>query len=420
MTKHRWLWFIYVLSSLGFFLWSYALVDPNLVLSNWQPYWHTQQWLWEVLWKEKSLLVGIYLFILTIWFTTFALLLARLRHQSNIEPKKSWDYVKLSLLLVVGILVLSHNALSHDMFNYLFNAKMVLQYQANPHVSTALNFADDPWTRFMHNTHTPAPYGYGWTALSLVPALLGNGLFVPTWGLFKILNVVALVALFLLLRRLYTQLYGKPASFSQLAIVFLNPLLLVEILANGHNDLWMMVPALLTAHFLLKYRQSDHGTFLIAALASWLFSLSTKFATLALAPVWGAILFYGFMQKISTRFAGLYTVLERLLTFVNQQWPLLASILMFLPLFTSRAQLFHPWYLVWPLVWAPLIKQTWWHNLLLVFSFSSLLRYVPWLFAGEFSTEIIWQQKIITWGIPLLWLIMTSIYAIYRKKVASN
>ncbi len=60
---------------------------------------------------------------------------------------------------------------SYDVFNYLFNAKMVWIYQVNPHIHAAIEFSRDPMLRFMQNVHTPAPYGYGSTALSLIPGL---------------------------------------------------------------------------------------------------------------------------------------------------------------------------------------------------------------------------------------------------------
>jgi surface polysaccharide O-acyltransferase-like enzyme len=38
----------------------------------------------------------------------------------------------------------------------------------------------------------------------------------------------------------------------------------------------------------------------------------------------------------------------------------------------------------------------------LVFSYFSLLRYIPWLLNGGFSDQVIFQQKLITWVVPVL------------------
>lgn len=401
----------YGLIAVLFCVWSYALVDPNLVLSQWQPYWQAQTWLWEHVWKQKPLLVGSYVAIITIWFGLFV---SGLQQVKANQRSKSW--LLANLLLLSFIVVMSQNALSHDLFNYTFNAKMVLEYKTDPHVHTALEFPEDPWTRFMHNTHTTAPYGYGWTALSLVPAVLGNNVFTLTWLLFKAFNVLAAILLYFLLEKLSLQISKRSLSLVEIAVVFLNPLFLIEIFANGHNDLWMMVPALAAASLLLHFREKRLFLSLLLAIIIWAVSLSTKFATLTLLPIWVLLFTSPWLDQSIKQFKLAGTWIEKWLHWSLHNWPLLASLCMFLPLFTSRAQQFHPWYLTWVLVWLPLIKQQWWRNLIIAFSFSSLLRYVPWLLSGEFSPVIVTQQKIITWGIPLIWLIMSVWYG--KKTIA--
>ncbi len=407
--NHKWVWLGFALCAVAFGLWSYALVDPNLVLSGWSPYWQAQQWLWEHIWKQKPLLTSLYLGIITLWFGTFIGLLTTLSQNTNSNTARKW--LTLFALGVISVGIISQNALSHDLFNYAFNAKMVLQYHANPHVQTALDFPADSWTRFMHNTHTPAPYGYGWTALSLIPAKLGMSIFTLTLLLFKLFNLLAAIGLYYVLNHLSRQLYHRSLTLFQLALLFLNPLFLIEIFANGHNDLWMMLPALIAVSFLLKFKARKSIAILIWIVVFNYLSLEVKFATAVLAPIWLLFLGDAFFTRIIKRLGWANSKLMEMHQWCSDNWPLLGSMLMFLPLFTDRSQQFHPWYLVWVLVWLPLIKQVWWQKLVLVFCFSSLLRYLPWLLAGEFSPMILWQQKIITWGIPAIWLIMMVWYA---------
>ena len=94
--------------------------------------------------------------------------------------------------------------------------------------------------------------------------------------------------------------------------------------------------------------------------------------------------------------------------------PLAASFLLFLPLLTARSQQFHPWYLLWPFVWIPFIKNAFWRALLIAFSFSSMLRYLPWLYNGGYDGGVLSQQKSITWGVALLLLVL--MYAIHYSK----
>ena len=396
---------LYLAAACAFLFWSYALTDPNLVLTSFPPYWHLQQWLWKTLWQQPTILSGSYLLIICIWFASYAGFIRQL-HSTQLPPSNIHKKV---LFAVALMLVVSYNALSHDIFNYIFNAKMVLLYQLDPHIHTAIEFPQDLWTRFMHNTHTPAPYGYGWTALSLVPFFLTQSSFTLSWLTFKAFNLLGLYLVWFVLTKLNQKLHlHSSADFEKnLFIVFANPLVVIETLSTGHNDLWMMVPALFSILAIVIYWENRRLSNLIMAVGAYLFSLSTKWATLVIAPIW---LLLACKPWVSIRLAKL-KLLRHLSLWFTANWVTVASIALFIPLITDRSQQFHPWYLLWPLVWLPLMKKNLWFELLLVFSFSSMLRYLPWLVAGGYSPQVLSEQKLITWGIPTLWLIMKFTYA---------
>src|SRR5690606_16427971 len=148
-----------------------------------------QQWMWQTFFENRELMTYVYVGIVAV---AFALYWAVTRDFN----RKNVRLTLITSLLILSPLLLAYNALSHDVFNYIFNAKMVRVYQADPHNKVALDFPQDDWLRFMHNTHTPAPYGYGWTAMSLVPSAIGMDKFVITWELFRLFSVVSLVLLF--------------------------------------------------------------------------------------------------------------------------------------------------------------------------------------------------------------------------------
>lgn len=297
---------------------------------------------------------------------------------------------------------------------------MVAFYQVNPHIQTALDFARDDWTRFMHNVHTPAPYGYGWTIFSVLPYLLGFNKFFLSWMIFRLLSLSSIGLLFLCLRWLALKLKLSVRLY-QLAFLFLNPLFLIEIISNSHNDLWMLLPAMLSLGLVSTTRSTrlSPKTTLISITLMAL-SISIKLATVILIPVW-LVLFAKnnlLLNKINqtklpsllkTSLVWLSGGLSKLL---NLWWPLAASLLMFLPLMTARSKQFLPWYLVWALVWLPLIRWKPWKYLLLIFSISSLFRYLPWMLAGNFDGDVITHQKLITWLIPaaifFIWLLKKS------------
>ncbi|MBD3279175.1 MAG: hypothetical protein GF390_00505 [Candidatus Pacebacteria bacterium] len=391
-------WLIFSFTSyfilLASYAWfSYSLTTPNLILSNWEPYWRWQLWMWQAFFNNRDLLVKVYFSLIMLLFANYGLIIKFTR-----QLKAKWQYSWLVVfLLIISPLICSYNALSHDVFNYIFNAKMVWIYQANPHVKVALDYVHiDDWVRFMHNIHTPAPYWYGWTALSLLPYILGFNKFLPTWIIFRLFSVLSVGLLFAALQYLAHQ-QKKSLSLWQLSLVFFNPLFLIEIISNSHNDLWMLVPAMFSLALVVPKQKTQLKTsqLLLSGLLM-AFSISTKYATAVLLPIW--------LLLILNQQHWLTSIKQKLTTLINQfnkHWPLLASMLLFLPLLTARSQQFHPWYLSWSLVWLPLINNKTWRNTLLLFSFTSLLRYLPWLQTGEFDELILQQQNLITWGIPV-------------------
>lgn len=355
-------------------------------------------------------------------------------------------YLILALAIILLPLLFSYNALSHDVFNYLFNAKMVVVYQANPHIQVALDFAQDNWTRFMHNTHTPAPYWYGWTGISLIPFSLGLGKFTLTWWLFRLFSVLSWMGLWWSWYK-WGQWRGyRVTTYWMLAIALL-PLMLIEVIVNGHNDLWMMVPAILSLGMIL-YRKLSWST-LLGSIALLAFSISIKYVTVVLLPLW-LLIFISRLMSERSRHSRLNPEsskrgvnqltwrLAPLTQLVIQLSPLIASILLFTPLLTSRSQQFLPWYLTWSLVWTPLfvrkiqlppvnrqITQPNFHRLiafisvltklwiawLIALSISALFRYIPWLLAGgEYSVDLLLQQKLILWGGGVFMLLSYILY----------
>lgn len=285
---------------------------------------------------------------------------------------------------------------------------MVAVYQVDPHVQVALNFPDDPWTKFMHNTHTTAPYGHGWTYLSLIPYSLGFGKFLSTWLSFRLFNLLPLFTLAIIYWRNYRQV--KPIWA---ALVIFNPLLLIEVISNFHNDLWMMTPAI-GALLLLAKNQNHKMRFFKATLALIVIGLSmwVKLATLALLPIWFLIVIKPLLKNIP-RFESLLS-----------NWPYLASIAMFLPLLTVRSQQFHPWYLLWPLTFVPLIRANRWIKIwmqsLLVLSISSMFRYVPFLWHNNYDGNVLLWQKAITFIPFVLALVYFTQQSLVRKTRTSK
>ncbi len=151
-------------------------------------------------------------------------------------------------LITSLILLLSYPFLSHDLFNYMFDAKILTFYGENPYLKKALDFPTDPWTRFMHWTHRTYPYGPIFLGLTLVPSFLSFGKFLPAYVLFKILFMI-----FYLL-----SVWSLNKVNKRLAVTFAtHPLIIIEGLLNAHNDLIGIGIALIGFYYLTREKPNE-------------------------------------------------------------------------------------------------------------------------------------------------------------------
>lgn len=409
---------------LGYVIFSYSLTSPNLVLTSWQPYWQFQTWIWQRLFNNAQLLTQYFVVIITgLWLSYGWLMLGQKQFFADLKTWQRWG-------LVVGIslpLVLASNALSYDVFNYLFNAKMIVVYGANPHVATAIDFSQDLWVRFMHNIHTPAPYGYGWSALSLIPYMLGGGKLLSTLLSFRVFSWLS----YLLLAGLYFA-RGQKSSWLVWAVLF-NPLVLIEIVGNSHNDLWMAVPAVASMLLVVRSGKKPSALGVIISGVLLVISISIKLATIAVAPIWMLLVVWPWLKSVAKKLPMVASWLES----IYSNWALTASIAMFLPLLTERSKYFLPWYITWSLVWLPFFAldpvgktskkaglfqqfQQFWITLVLGFSVSSLYRYIPFLLAGNYDGHVVPNQIAVTWVggivITLVLLLCSKVFRVFKQK----
>lgn len=382
-----------------FAVFSFGLTDPNLVFSSWQPYWQFQNWAWDTFFTQKEVLIFTYFSLVLLLFIGHSAILTTLK-KSSISGRNFGVF----LLITALIMSLSYNALSHDLFNYIFNARMVVLYGENPHSTTATAFPDDLWVRFMHNTHTPAPYGYGWTGLSSLFYLFGGNIFSITWIIFKVLALASYLSLFWVYAA-FLKKQPREAFFAKMALVLFNPLILIEVLSSGHNDLWMMTPAVLSMLLLLK--KNSAKTLALSAVLL-IFSISIKVVSVVLIPLWVVLVVRQYVDLVA-----------RYTQAVVKYLPELASLLFFLPLLTDRSQYFHPWYLIWSLVWLPFCRWKPWKVFLISLSITSLVRYIPALYEGGFTPEVVISQRLITW-VPAVLATIVGAYSIYRKQGSYN
>lgn len=224
-------------------IYSYALVDLNLTLIN-HPLWEKfREKIIQLGYFQRNLSTNIYLVII-ISLTLIHLLV---KNNKKIDPFK--------VSIGIGLISLfSYPFLSHDFFNYLFDAKILTFYQQNPYLHKALDFPQDPWLRFMHWTHRSYPYGPSWLIISLIPSFFSFGKFLLSFFFFKLMFIFFYLLTVYLLKKI---------NLSSALFFATHPLVIIEGLVSPHNDLVAVSLAILGIYFLLKSKNLLGRFFLI-------------------------------------------------------------------------------------------------------------------------------------------------------------
>jgi len=369
----------------GFAIFSYSQVDLNLTLSKTPLYLAFQKQMTSLGYYNRPLSTIIFI-VLSMLLAACCLLLAANTYLKRLRLKS----LKWPLLVIALILLIGYPLFSHDIFNYIFNAKMVWLYKQNPHKQVAAYFVHDVWLRFMHNVHTPAPYAYGWTMLSLIPGILTltQSLKLSLWGMKAFIALFWAGQLWILSKIIKenfpNSIHNCPAQKGNWRwfLFTLNPLVLIETLVVGHNDVVMMFLALTSYYFLLKTKRLFDKNLLFSLLFLGL-SVSIKYATIVLLPLW--------LIRLSIKTPGV----DKKTPGVNLlDIPSLAAILLFAIIFTRPDQL-HSWYLIWAFSFAVLSKSKWIISLFTALTIGALLRYTPYLYFGHWDPPVYMLRNII-------------------------
>ncbi len=333
--------FLWVVLAGGFFLYSYGFVDFNLTLSSHPLVTSFVSWSQNLAMFHRSTSLFVYLALVVLAYLLYCLTLLSSPPQSF-----PWKFV----IFLALIFALSYPLLSSDVFKYLFAAKEIVVYHANPHTVPPQVFEGDTWLRFMRWIHTPSPYGPVMTALAIPYYVLGFGKFVPSLYLFK-LDQIFWYGLSIWV---IGKLAGKRAVLAQLFFA-LNPLVLIEWLVNAHNDAPMISLLLLSLYFLSISKR-------LPSLISLLFSIGIKYVTVIFLPLI-------FVKKLFShhRLATIYYLL---------------STLALAPILYHYSSQYQPWYVTWLIPFAALSGSTTLLMLTAAYSFGALLRYIPFIQLG--------------------------------------
>ena len=354
---------LYGLLLVFFGIYSYWLIDPNITFFQ-NSYW--------VQFRDWAVYLGYYRRDIS-WIVYFALLILLFVFHF-IFLKKFKHY---SVLRIAGIVALfgciSYPFLSHDLFNYLFDARILTHYGLNPYTHTALDFQKDLWTRFMHWTHRTYPYGPTFLPLTLIPSYLGWGKFSITFFLYKLMNgILYFLAIYLLNKK------DKKAAM----IFATHPLIIIEGLVNGHNDLIAVSIGIIGIYLLeKKYNIWSHVLFL--------FSAGIKYVT---APIIGLISTLRITRYMKFLFIAQISII----------------------LYLCWKMEIQPWYFLSLFVFLPFFPQV--LEKLSILFLGLLLSYYPFIRFGDWTAKTVALKHEIVFTATLLQGAFFIIFYLQKRK----
>lgn len=183
--------------------------------------------------------------------------------------------------VALGLLaVLVPPLFSTDPFSYAMYGRFASVYHANPYLATANSVAPaDPLTPYLYWRDIPSPYGPLWTLLSQA-LMLGKG--ATPLELILRFKVVAFALVMLdgwAIYRLVQRRWPEQAGWAYLAFAW-NPLVLIEGIVIGHNDVLILAVMLGSACLLLRSRP-------ILSIAGLTASALIKYSTLPVVGLGG-------------------------------------------------------------------------------------------------------------------------------------
>ncbi len=364
--------FFWVFACISLFLYSFVQVDLGLTLNRASIVQTIQKSFQYVGYFNRPLstylFISVVLFLFTIYcFTMYGV------YRKWLSGKIIWTIIFFASV----VLLFSYNAFSYDLFNYIFDAKIITYYGQSPYEHKALDYPSDPMLGFMHWTHRTYPYGPLWLGITTPLSFLGGGYFLPTFYIFKLLMVGAYLLCSVMIYKIAKKTKLVNPVFA-LTFFALNPFVMVESLVSAHNDIVMM-GLVMTSAYLLISKHKFKG-FLFFAL-----SVLVKFATILLIPLF---LWYPISKQKNKDFVFF----------------LGSVVLMMVGVYLASSRTtFQPWYFLLVFPFASLISNRYFVFLpVVIFSLLILFQYVPYFYTGNYDPPVpVIMNQMLGWSIGL-------------------
>lgn len=365
--------FVYILTLIALTIYSFGFIDANFPI-------HLLPKIFSFVHAERSAASVVYILLIVSMFICYLWALKRVKDKL-LRSKDVWKLIILTCI----ILFFSFPGLSYDIFNYVATARVTYFYKENPYIVMPIEIPNEPMLAYLQASNKVALYGPTWILATVLPYILGQGNIMVTLYSFKALVLTAYLFLSWIIWRISNK------NLFSLAFFALNPVVITESLISAHNDVVMMLLALLS----FEFARRNHFVWGLLLLT---FSVFVKGATLVLFPIYIVVWWRSFKQK-EIHWSSVW------------RWAAYALLVVFF-LSPLREELY-AWYFVWPLTFITLIpKEEFLHVIAYGLTFGLPMRFAPFIWAGEWGRWVPLAKKIIS-GLPPT--IAIVIYGIKKK-----
>jgi hypothetical protein len=183
--------------------------------------------------------------------------------------------------IVSGVVLLfAQPSMTTDLYDYAFRGRQLMLHGVNPLVARPIDLTSDPFVRLLAWPNLPTPYGPLWLAIEAVVHQATAGAFVPMLALLKLVGLCGLLASAIII---WQALSCRPALRAVGVVLFAwNPLIMLESVANAHNDIVMTALALMALALIQRRRWT-------LALPCLSVALLVKVAVVLIVPLVGIV-----------------------------------------------------------------------------------------------------------------------------------
>jgi hypothetical protein len=172
--------------------------------------------------------------VVAVSFAAIAFLLVlRECRRGTISPRTA---IGLAVAFHIAVLLLPL-LFSRDVYSYAYYGKIASTFHANPYVSTPADYPNDVLASFVGPkwVDTPAVYGALWTQVSALVTRAADDV-AAIVSTFRVIAIAASLATVFVVGGLVRRVRPEREAFA-VALVGLNPVVLFQSAASGHNDL---------------------------------------------------------------------------------------------------------------------------------------------------------------------------------------